>query len=269
MNPIYKEYYVNGNSAHFIKKLWILDTPEHHPPVLNKGVPPNGCFTLAVIEGSGLRTTLKNQIQTLPEGIYFCGQITETIYFDIDPGTKATMIQLFPWTPVHFGMTDAHWFTDYICPADEIPQLTVLNVNDLIGLSSENLCRHITQIFNPLFRTNVNTGLITESTRMIIAKKGNIKVSSLASQLNCSVRHLQKLYRNFIGVSPKLFSTIIKLRDALDDVTDSDASTETLAQLAVANGYYDQPHFNTTFLSLIRTTPKNFNKEDFLLTIKK
>jgi AraC-like DNA-binding protein len=111
--------------------------------------------------------------------------------------------------------------------------------------------------------------LIIESTQIIIASKGNITVSSLALSLQCSVRHLQKLFKKLVGISPKVFINIIKLREALDDIAYPDINTITMTQLAVSNGYYDQSHFNNIFSSLIKTTPTKFNKKDYLLTIKK
>lgn len=269
MNPVYEEFYVNGKIAHFIKKLWILDNPNDQPSIVNKGVPPNGCFTIAIVQGKGLSIKHKNQVRKLSEGIYVCGQITETIYIDIYSGTKATMVQLFPWTPVHFGISDAHLFTDHICLANEIALLKTLDLNMMIGLSNRLICNFFIKAFAPLFRTDSNTVLIIESTQIIIASKGNITVSSLALSLQCSVRQLQKLFKNLIGISPKVFINIIKLREALDDIAYPNINATTMTQLAVSNGYYDQSHFNNIFSSLIKTTPTKFNKKDYLLTIKK
>jgi len=145
MNPIYDEYYVNGNIANFIKKLWILDNPENHPLLLNKGVPPNGCFTIAIIQGNGLSMRHKDHTKRLYTGVYFCGQITETISIDVLSGTKATMIQLFPWTPPHFGISNSHLFTDNICPANEIALLKTLGLQRMIGLSNRLICQYITK----------------------------------------------------------------------------------------------------------------------------
>lgn len=49
MNTVYSEYYVSGTFENFIKKLWILDNLNNGDPILQKGVPPNGCFTMAII----------------------------------------------------------------------------------------------------------------------------------------------------------------------------------------------------------------------------
>lgn len=269
MNAIYDEYYVNGKSASFIKKLWVLNNPENHPPILNKGVPPNGCFTMSIIQGNGLNVKHKDQIKHLSEGIYFCGQITETLYIDILSKTKATMIQLFPWTPAYFSISDAYLFTDKIVLTSEISNFKVLNLNDMIGLENESLNSCLLKNFSCLFRSNANADFISESVRLIIKNKGNITVASIATSLNCSERHLQKLFKNFIGISPKLFINIIKLREALDDIVYPIDKPGTMTQLALSNGYYDQPHFNSNFNSFIKTAPKNFAKEDFFLTIKK
>nr|WP_314492219.1 helix-turn-helix transcriptional regulator [uncultured Chryseobacterium sp.] len=264
MNPIYSEYYINGKSANFIKKLWILNNSEDQPPILNKGVPPNGCFTMAIIQGTGLNVKHKDQNMYLSEGIYFCGQITETLYIP-----KATMIQLFTWTPAYFGFSDAHLFTDNICPAVEMTNFKGLNLDAMIGLENESLCRYFVKTFSFLFRSNAGTALITESTQLIMTTKGNITVASIARSMNCSERHLQKLFKNFIGISPKHFINIIKLRETLDGVVYPIDKPSTMTQLALSNGYYDQPHFNNTFASFIGKTPKNFNEREFFLTLKK
>ncbi|KFC19536.1 helix-turn-helix transcriptional regulator [Chryseobacterium sp. FH1] len=268
MDPIYNEYYVHGKNKNFIKKLWILNNPENHPPILQKGVPPNGCFTIAIIQGNGLSIKHKNQINYLSEGIYFCGQITETINIDILSGTKATMLQLFPWTPSFFGISDAYLYTDTIRLANDIGILKDLNLNIMMGLSNKMICQYMAKAFVGLFHNNVNTSLITESTHMILARQGKLTVSSVALSLKISERHLQKLFKNFIGISPKLFINIIKLREALDDIVYPDTPT-TFTQLALSTGYYDQPHFNNAFSSIVGTTPKNFNEKAFFLTIKK
>lgn len=269
MNPIYNEYYVNGKSANFIKKFWILNNSENHPPILNKGVPPNGCLTMAIIQGNGLDVKYKDQTKRLSEGIYFCGQITESLFIDVLSGSKATMIQLFPWTPAYFGFSDAHLYTDNICVVNEIVLLKTLDLHKMMGLSNRLICQYLMEAFTSLYRTNGSVDLIFRSTQLIMTNKGNITVASIAKSLNCSERHLQKSFKNFVGISPKLFINIIKLREALDDVVHPIDKPETMTQLAVSNGYYDQPHFNNTFASIIGKTPKNFKEKEFFLTIKK
>jgi AraC-like DNA-binding protein len=269
MNPIYNEHYVNGIVASFIKKLWILDNSENRTPILNKGVPPNGCFTIAIIQGEGLNVRHQNQARHLTEGIYFCGQITKTLFLDVLSSTKATMIQLFPWTPAYFGISDAHLFTDKICLASEVTNFQELNFDMMIGLNNEMVCTYLVKNFYHLFRTNAKIELTTKCTQIILTNRGDIAVASLARSMKCSERHLQKLFNSFIGISPKLFISIIRLREALDDIVYPNDKPATMTQVALSNGYYDQPHFNNSFACFVGRTPKKIDGEEFFLTIKK
>jgi hypothetical protein len=269
MNTIYNEYFVNGIIANFIKKLWILDNVNSSSPILDKGVPPNGCFTMAIIKGNGLNVRHKDQVRHLPEGIYFCGQITETLSLDILSATKATMVQLFPWTPASFGISDAHLFTDKIFPSNELIHFKEMNLDSMIGVNNEMVCSYLVKTFSALFTANAKVGVITKSTQLILGKRGDMTVASLARSMKCSERHLQKLFKDLIGISPKLFINVIKVREALDDIVYADHKSATMTQLALANGYYDQPHFNNAFSSFVGRKPKKFDEKDFFLTIKK
>ena len=231
---IYEEYDVKKEISHFIKKLWTLNSLPGKPSILNKGILPNGCFTIAIIQGNGLYVKQQNQLKHLTEGVYFCGQLTEAIYVDIYPGTKATMIQLFPWTPAHFGLSNAEIFTDKIVPIGELSVDPVLDLTHMIGLTNAQICRFVTAAFHSLFRSDANTALIIESTQMIIASNGDIKVSVIASSLRCSIRYLQKAFKNYIGIGPKVLLSIIKLRQAVDDIAYPNINSVTMTELALA-----------------------------------
>ncbi|WP_146940993.1 hypothetical protein [Chryseobacterium hagamense] len=151
-----------------------------------KEFPPNGCFTMAIIQGNGLKVKLKDNNRHLPEGIYFCGQITQALSLDILSETKAIMIQLFPWTPAWFGMSNAHLFTDKICRANEVINFKELNFDVLISLNNEMVCIYLAKIFSPLFRKSPNIALISKSVQLIVDNRGNIAVASVARSMKCS-----------------------------------------------------------------------------------
>lgn len=216
-----------------------------------------------------MKVKLKDNNIHLPEGVYFCGQITQALSLNILSETKATMIQLFPWTPAWFGISNAYLFTDKICRANEVINFKELNFDVLIGLKNEIVCIYLAKIFSPLFRRSPNIELISKSIQLILDDRGNITVASVARSMKCSERHLQKLFQSFIGINPKLFINIIKLREALDHIVYPNDKPETMTRLALTNGYYDQPHFNNAFSSFVGKTPKKFDEKEFFLTIKK
>jgi hypothetical protein len=99
----YTEYKVPKPLAALVKKLWTLDNLSNPAPVENKSILPNGCFNIAFIAGAGVLIINKTGRIQLREGVYFCGQMTELLDIDIHPHSRATMVQLYPWTPVFPG----------------------------------------------------------------------------------------------------------------------------------------------------------------------
>jgi AraC-like DNA-binding protein len=79
-------------------------------------------------------------------------------------------------------------------------------------------------------------------------------VSTVAADLGVSERHLRRIFRDAVGVSPKEFAKLIRFDRAIsaahEDVRASWAS------IAAATGYYDQAHLIGEFHSICGVTPR-------------
>lgn len=264
----YEEYQVRRELSLFIKKLWTLDNLNNSSLVPNKSVLPNGCFNIAFVQGPGLRIKHQNIDRSLPEGVYFCGQMTEALSVSIEPYTKATMVQLYPWTPVHFISADLSLYTDRIVPTTDMDFSPFEELKIVEGLTHISICRQVKAAFDPLLSFSIASALILRSTQMIANAYGSITVAEIATTLNCSARYLQKLFKTAIGLTPKQLAIIIKLRNAVDDIAYPGTGSSTLTRLALANQFYDQAHFNNTFQAIVKTSPTKFHVPDYFLSNK-
>ncbi|MEX8548360.1 MAG: AraC family transcriptional regulator [Mucilaginibacter sp.] len=264
----YEEYQIRRELSVFIKKLWTLNNLNDSLPVLNKSVLPNGCFNIAFIQGLGLQIKHQNIDKLLPAGVYFCGQMTEALSVSIEPFTKATMVQLYPWTPVHFISANLSLYTDQIVPTTDMGFVPFNNLKIVEGLTYSSICRQVIAAFNPLLNFSTASSLILRGTQMIVNTHGNTTIIEVATTLNCSVRYLQKLFKTYIGLTPKQLAVIIKLRDAVDDIAYPGSDSATLTRLALANRFYDQAHFNNTFQAIVKTSPNKFHVPDYFLSFK-
>jgi len=78
-------------------------------------------------------------------------------------------------------------------------------------------------------------------------------VNAVAVDLGVSERHLRRLFRQALGVSPKTFAKLTRFRRALRAArSDNGASWASIAALA---GYYDQAHLIAEFRSIAGMTP--------------
>jgi AraC-like DNA-binding protein len=82
------------------------------------------------------------------------------------------------------------------------------------------------------------------------------RVDDLADRCGLSVRGLQRLLRQYVGVGPKWMVARRRLHDA---VATLDAGYDgSLADLAATAGWYDQNQFARDFAALVGTTPSAY-----------
>jgi transcriptional regulator GlxA family with amidase domain len=88
------------------------------------------------------------------------------------------------------------------------------------------------------------------------AKLTSVNVGAVAVDLGMSERHLRRLFREAVGVSPKVFSKLARFRRALSAArADTHASW---ANIAASAGYYDQAHLIGEFQAIAGVTPAAF-----------
>lgn len=84
-------------------------------------------------------------------------------------------------------------------------------------------------------------------------------VNAVADDLGLSERHLRRVFREAVGMSPKSFAKLTRFHRALSAVRkDADASW---ASIAASAGYYDQAHLIAEFRSIAGVTPRALLRE--------
>ncbi|MFT2092780.1 helix-turn-helix domain-containing protein [Paraglaciecola sp. 2405UD69-4] len=81
------------------------------------------------------------------------------------------------------------------------------------------------------------------------------KVEQLAQQSNMSVRSIQRLFEEYVGLSPKWLIRKYRLRRALDLL---EAKQATLTELAAQLDYSDQSHLIRDFKVFLNITPSQY-----------
>jgi AraC-like DNA-binding protein len=80
------------------------------------------------------------------------------------------------------------------------------------------------------------------------------RVGALARRLSVSERHLRDLFTDRVGLSPKSFARIQRVRTVL-----AGAGSAEWAGLASDTGYYDQSHMTADFHTLMGASPAAFH----------
>jgi AraC-like DNA-binding protein len=94
---------------------------------------------------------------------------------------------------------------------------------------------------------------ITWAAAQIEAAGGEVSIGRLRAETGLSKTKLAAAFRDQIGVAPKLYARLVRFRRALALV---ERGPDSLADVALATGYYDQPHFNADFRELTGLSPR-------------
>ena len=100
---------------------------------------------------------------------------------------------------------------------------------------------------------------VSEMAETIATDRSIIRVEMLVERFDTGPRQLQRLFREYVGVSPKWVIQRQRLIEAAERLRMGDRSVD-FAALALDLGYADQPHFIRDFKNLIGKTPADYHK---------
>lgn len=101
-------------------------------------------------------------------------------------------------------------------------------------------------------RQNTPPPFFEECVRMLRASQGMVSLRELSRQSDYSARHLNRTFHDYLGMSGKKFSGLLRVNHAIRNIKEPGVS---LTELALASGFYDQSHFIHVFRSVCGVTP--------------
>ena len=96
---------------------------------------------------------------------------------------------------------------------------------------------------------------IYRSIHTVLANMGALSVAELADEHNISRRQFERSFKDLAGLSPKLYSRVIRFQAATQFKLNG---TRDLTEIAYACGFYDQSHFINDFREFSGYTPKEY-----------
>jgi AraC-like DNA-binding protein len=82
-----------------------------------------------------------------------------------------------------------------------------------------------------------------------------VTMASVCKELGIGERYLQRLFQNYIGVSPKFFARIVRFSYIFQLIKDE---SPTWADVVYEAGYYDQSHFIRNFKAFTGEDPGKY-----------
>ena len=84
-------------------------------------------------------------------------------------------------------------------------------------------------------------------------------ISTLSQQISLSQRQLERMFKQWVGISPKHYSRLLRVNHARATLRNG-SGTVRLSDAALNAGYFDQAHFNREFKQVVGLTPGQYLK---------
>ncbi len=122
----------------------------------------------------------------------------------------------------------------------------VINIEDRIAIAERFLLKNIhPERSNPI---------VMEVVSEILRKKGNLRIEQLSKDIHISGRHLERIFRENVGVSPKKFSSLIRYQYLWHDMLFR--KDFNVLDAVYELGYTDQAHLVNDFKQFHTMSPQ-------------
>ncbi|MBV7441615.1 helix-turn-helix domain-containing protein [Weeksellaceae bacterium TAE3-ERU29] len=152
-------------------------------------------------------------------------------------------------------------FSNYIYNGD------FFNTNELTQLFNTTDKEEITLLLDDFLYQRYKPfhhSILEKSLSIIFDEYEDFSIENLSEQLNISRRQLNRIFKTYLGVSPKRFHEIVVFRKVLEAKL-FENPTLNFTELAHTFCYSDQSHLNKIFKKLTQNTPTQFFKKGTLL----
>ena len=243
---------------------WSVDVARNAPGHTER-VYSTGGITLLFHYGNPFLSTAPDGKKTLQERSLVCGQYTT--YSDVlaSPGAGMMGVVLYPFALRAFSDIPMKLLTGReVRFGDLFPDHG--DIEERIALAPDNAARVriLDRVFISLLKAE--RGRHYESIRsalgMIEGSRSLIDEGVLIDALELSERTLQRIFSDYIGLTPHEFILLRRINHAIDSLK----GISRLTDLAYDAEFYDQSHFIKAFKSLTGYTPGEYRK--ILLSFK-
>jgi AraC-like DNA-binding protein len=149
--------------------------------------------------------------------------------------------------------------TDYVVDGELIMSNEILNLRETLIYLKTALEKfiHTEQYLLNAFSANLNINPFVDYAANLIQKYPHqLTIAHLADKVGFSQKHLIKIFKEHVGITPKEFLRINRFQKVLGEIDAGHAIN--WAGIALESGYYDQAHFINDFREFSGFTPVQY-----------
>jgi AraC-like DNA-binding protein len=190
------------------------------------------------------------------------GPMTRAELVALPARSRVFGVRFLPGAASAFVDTGAHALEDRSADLEEVTAARAWHLGERVAEARDHRARSflITDfLLDPCARKRAADARLRHAIRAIRHSHGALPVALIARELELCERTLERLFREQVGVRPKLYARIARMEWARSLAEGHGASQAALATLA---GYADEPHLLREFRALTGVSPSALLAED-------
>lgn len=239
-----------------IECYWMMQSADTTP--IAEKIIPDGYTELIFNYGSVYRIKMQDTWQTQTPNL-LAGQISSFFHLENTADTASFAIKLKPAALTQLFGLHMEKYLDQVVDLDTFPHPELAELKDrLLPLSDEQeLKKQLDDYFIRLSKSAMENPL-EKVLDLIFESNGMASVQSLCELINKSERQLQRLFKRYVGLSPKYYARIIRFNYIFQLIQEKKNSWQEIVYLS---GYYDQSHFIRNFKAFTGEDPSSYSFE--------
>ena len=230
---------------------------------------PSGCLEIIFNLGTGQWQTGSAGAFVTNPPVELWGQILRPLA--IRSVGKNTMlgIRFFPHAAAYFLPDKVDIFNDQVADLGDLAGSAVKGLHQQL-LETPSWQQRIALIENYLLQMldrtegKLQKGVVVSGVMHEMVQQGFFdNIENVASRYGITSRYLQRLFLQYTGLTPKLYTKINRFQNSLKLMSKKDSS---LTAIAYDCGYADQSHFIREFKSFTGLTPSGYSIENSPVT---
>lgn len=258
---VFKEIIPGERLRHFVKCYFIFESDTDAE--FEDTVFPGGCLEVIFNLGDAEWKLSNSQGDFyINPKIELWGQITKPLPIKTKGRNIMFGIKFFTYSAAYFFEEGLYEFNNQVSDLSDIVGGSIRSLHSRL-LESSDWNKRIDVIENFLIARLVRSDKRSDKIRLVshIVRdmknlSGSETINSLASGYGISSRYLQKLFLQYVGITPNLHRKISRFQHSLKLLAGKDAS---LTSISYDCGYFDQSHFIRDFKSFTGILPSEYS----------
>jgi len=253
----------NSQLKPYIESIWVFESPFGFPAGDSSIAAPNGCPKLIIpYQNSLISTANGTSSESHPGKLYFVGnQDSSTQLHSTDQATGFIAIEFSPTGafPI-FGISMAEtagglWETEQLLESWSQKARDALVNEPRVDRKVQIVQQALTRL---LQRNGVRNRVVEHCVRRLRSSNGLLSIHGLSQDTGYSRRHLDNLFRQHIGLSPKTLAGIFRFQQ-YHRLWAEQQPYESIRD-ALYQHYYDESHFYKEFKKMTGYAPAHYRR---------